>query len=157
MAVVIRRWMALPIFVVVTFAVAAISGLTSPDAWYEALRKPWFNPPAVVFAPVWTVLYLLMAIAAWRVWRQADGWCAALSLWLLQLLLNGTWSPLFFGLHRIDLALLDSVLLLVALVATIVGFHRRDRIAAWLLLPYLAWTSFATLLTFSLLKLNPAN
>ena len=151
-----RHWKSLLAFIVVTFAAAALGSLSMPDAWYAALNKPSFNPPNWIFAPVWTVLYVLIAVAAWRIWKQAHGWCVALSLWLLQLILNGLWTPLFFSMHRIDLALIDIVALLLVLIATIVAFFPRDRVAAWMLVPYLAWVSFATLLTASIFHLNPA-
>lgn len=152
-----RHWKSLLVFAAITFATAAIGSMSSPDAWYASLSKPSFNPPNWIFAPVWTVLYVLIALSAWRIWKQAGGWCVALTLWVVQLLLNGMWSPLFFTMHRIDLALLDIVVLLAALIATIAAFHRRDRLAAAMLVPYLAWVSFATLLTFSIFRLNPAS
>ncbi len=150
-----HRWKSLLAFLVVTFAAAAIGSLSMPDAWYAALNKPSFNPPNWIFGPVWTVLYVLIAVAGWRIWKQAGGWCVALSLWLLQLILNGLWTPLFFGMHRIDLALIDIAALVLVLIATIVAFFKRDRVAAWMLVPYLSWVSFATLLTASIYRLNP--
>ncbi len=128
-----------------------------PDSWYAALVKPSWNPPGWVFGPVWTTLYILMAVAAWLVWRRG-GWRGqrrALSWFCAQLALNALWTPLFFGLHRIDLALGEILLLWVAILATIGAFARSSRVAAWLLAPYLAWVSFATFLTFTLWNLNP--
>ncbi|MGB4859131.1 MAG: TspO/MBR family protein [Dokdonella sp.] len=151
-----HRWRSLLAFLVATFAAAALGSLSMPDAWYAALNKPSFNPPSWIFGPVWTVLYVLIAVAGWRVWKQAGGWCGALSLWLLQLVLNGLWTPLFFSMHRIDLALIDIVALVVVLIATIIAFFKRDRVASWMLVPYLSWVSFATLLTASIYRLNPA-
>jgi tryptophan-rich sensory protein len=149
-----RRWKSLAGFIALVAIVAAAGSLSTPDAWYAALAKPSFNPPNWIFAPVWTLLYLGMAVAAWRVYR-IDGWTTALWLWLAQLVVNGLWTPLFFGLHRIDLALADIVVLDLLVIATIVAFVRRDRIAGALLVPYLAWTSFATLLTAAIFRLNP--
>ncbi|HXZ08269.1 MAG TPA: TspO/MBR family protein [Paraburkholderia sp.] len=144
---------ALTIFFVLTFAAAWFGSRFRPDGWYAGLRKPSFNPPNWIFAPVWGVLYLLMAIAAWRVWMSA-GFAPAIVLWLVQLALNAGWSWLFFGRHRIEIALLDIVTLLVFIVATTAAFFDIDAWAGILLLPYLAWVAFATLLNFSLWKLN---
>jgi tryptophan-rich sensory protein len=118
--------------------------------------KPAWNPPGSVFFPVWTLLYALMGVAAWLVWQKADapGRRFALGLFLLQLLLNGAWSWIFFGLHAIDAALYEIVLLWLAILATMLAFRRISRASAWLLAPYLAWVSFATALTFALLRLN---
>ena len=150
-----RDGKSLMIFVLLVAVAGACGSLAMPDAWYAALAKPSFNPPNWIFAPVWTALYLAMAVAAWRVYRRA-GFDAALGLWIAQLVCNAIWSPLFFGAHRIDFALADIVALLVLLIATTILFFRRDRIAGWLMVPYVAWVSFATLLTFSIFRLNAA-
>ena len=149
-----NRWKALIVFLLLAFAAGGVGSLAMPDAWYEALSKPSFNPPNWVFAPVWTALFVLMAVAAWRVYRR-DGFGPAIGLWLAQLVFNAAWSPLFFGAHRIALALADIIVLLALIVATTVAFFRHDRIAGALLLPYLAWVAFATVLTFSIFRLNP--
>lgn len=151
-----RAILGLVVFLVMCFSVAAIGAAFPPGDWYAALAKPSFNPPGWVFGPVWTLLYVLMAVAAWRVWCEGS-WHEhriALSLFVLQLGLNGLWSPLFFGLKRMDLALINLLLLWVVLLATIVRFRRTSRLAAGLLLPYLAWVSFAGVLNYSLLSLN---
>ena len=150
-----RNWKWLVFFIALVALVAASGSLFMPDAWYAALAKPSFNPPAWLFGPVWTTLYIAMAVAAWRVHR-VTGWGRELWLWLAQLVVNAFWTPLFFGMHRIDLALADIVLLDVLVLATIFAFLRRDRIAGWLLVPYLAWISFATALTFAIWRLNPS-
>lgn len=142
-------------FVLLVAIAAAGGALFPPGEWHAALVKPSFNPPNTVFAPVWTALYVMMAVAAWRVFRR-EGWKAPLWLWLVQLVLNAIWTPLFFGLHRIDLALADIVVLDVLVIATTVAFFRRDRLAGWLLVPYLVWILFATALTFAIWRLNPA-
>ena len=125
----------------------------TPDAWYASLVKPSFNPPNWIFAPTWTVLYALMAVSAWRVFR-AEGFGLGITLWLAQLGVNALWSPLFFGMHWIGLALTDIIVLDLLLVATLVAFYRADRWAAWLMTPYLAWTAFATLLNAAIWTLN---
>lgn len=140
-------------------AVGAIGGLAtshSVASWYPALAKPAFNPPRWIFAPVWTVLYLIMAVAAWLVWRR-NGWRAArpaLTLFALQLALNLAWSLLFFGLRRIDLALIDVLALLAAIAATALAFWPLQRLAALLLVPYFAWVGFAAFLNFAIWQLN---
>ena len=130
---------------------------TDTGPWYDALRKPPFQPPKSVFGPVWTVLYAAMGVAAWRVWRRA-GWGGArrpLTLFLVQLALNVAWSWLFFAWRRPDLASVEIVVLWLAILATLLAFRRVDRPAAWLLAPYLAWVTFATALTIAIWRLNP--
>ncbi len=133
-----------------------LASWAQPDGWYAALAKPAWNPPGWLFGPVWTALYVLMGVAAWLVWRRG-GWRAQrrpLGWFVAQLALNALWTPLFFGFHRIDLALLEIVVLWGAIVAMIAAFARTSALAAWLLAPYLAWVSFATFLTFTLWRLN---
>jgi len=149
-----KAWKSLIVFLIVVFAVALIGATAKPDAWYAGLQKPAFNPPNWLFAPVWTILYIAMAIAAWRVYVRR-GFDASLALWSLQLALNAAWSPLFFDLHAIPLALVDIALLLLAVAATAWLFFRRNRVAGGLMLPYAAWVALATLLTYSIWRLNP--
>ncbi|HMM66347.1 MAG TPA: tryptophan-rich sensory protein [Dokdonella sp.] len=149
-----RGWKSLAVFLLLVAAAALAGAVSPPDAWFAALEKPTFNPPGWVFGPAWTTLYILMAVAAWRVYRKR-GFDLAIGAWLAQLAVNAAWTPLFFGLHRIDLALVDILVLDALVVATIALFWRRDRIAAGLMLPYLAWIAFATVLNASLWKLNP--
>lgn len=142
-----------------TFVAAAIAGLASINAglFYRQLTLPAWAPPASVFGPVWTVLYAMMAIAAWLVWR-VGGFRAsrgALSLFLVQLAVNALWSWLFFAWHRGGLAFADIVVLWVLLLATIVAFWRMRPLAGALLIPYLLWVSFAAVLNFSVWRLNP--
>ena len=148
-----RNWKSLVVFILITAAAAATGTISQPDAWFNALAKPSFMPPTWLFAPVWSVLYFLMAVAAWRVYR-IEGVRAAIVLWFVQLVVNAAWTPLFFGLHRVDFALADIVVLIVLIVATTIAFFRRDRLAGALLIPYLAWVCFATALTYAIWKLN---
>jgi benzodiazapine receptor len=141
-------------WVVLCFAAAAIGANFAPGTWYAALAKPPWNPPNWIFGPVWTTLYLLMGVAAWLVWR-AHGPVWALGLFVAQLLLNAAWSWLFFGRHRPDLALLDIAALWLAIAATVVAFWRVRPLAGALLLPYLAWVSFAVLLNAEIWRRNP--
>lgn len=118
---------------------------------YLTLAKPSWNPPAWLFAPVWTVLYALIGIAAWRVWR-VEG--KGLWLWWVQLVLNGLWPWLFFGFGKLGWAFGEIVVLWFAILATALVFARKDRTAAWLLVPYLAWVAFATVLNFAIWRMN---
>ena len=135
------------------------SGPAAPGGWYAGLRKPSWNPPAWLFGPAWTALYVSMAVAAWMVWRLG-GWPAhplALGLFLAQLAFNALWSPLFFRLHRVGWALADCVLLWFSLAATLVAFWRASPAAGVLLVPYLGWVSFATVLNFTIWRSNRPN
>lgn len=158
-----RSFLALVLFLLVCFGVAAFGGQFTPGEWYAALEKPAWNPPAWVFAPVWTLLYAMMAVAGWLVWRAggpavgaAGGPSrgAALGVYALQLVLNGAWSWLFFGLQRPGLAFAEIVVLWLAILTTTVLFWRVKPLAGALLVPYLAWVSFAAALNLALWRLN---
>ena len=137
-------------------ALGAAVTATSVKTWYAALNKPSFNPPNTVFGPVWTMLYILMAIAAWRVWRVADRETARrpLTLFALQLALNLGWSVTFFGLERLGPSVAVILVLELAVVATALAFRPIDRIAAWLLVPYVAGVGFAAILNIAIWRLN---
>lgn len=145
---------ALVAFLIVTFLAPLAGAAAMPDAWYFALAKPTWTPPPWVFGPAWTLLYASMAVAAWMVWKRG-GWGRPLQWWTLQLLLNAAWSPVFFGLHQVGLALVVIAALWLAIAATIAAFARVDRRAGGLLLPYLAWVSFASALNLAIWRLNP--
>jgi benzodiazapine receptor len=160
--VALRSALALDGFVAVAFAPALIGGQFMPGEWYESLRKPAWNPPAWIFAPVWTALYVLIGMSGWLVWREVWGrnakvqvaGRAALGLFGIQLVLNGAWSWIFFGLHRPGVAFAEILMLWAAIVATLVAFWRVRPLAGALLLPYLAWVSFAAVLNGTLWLLN---
>ena len=149
----IAGWVALCAIAGVIGAVASIDA----KEFYATLDQPSWAPPAGIFGPVWSLLYMCMALAAWLVWRERGFARArgALGLFLAQLALNALWSWLFFGWHRGALAFADILVLLALIVATIVAFARIRQAAAWLLAPYLAWVSFAALLNYSVWQLNP--
>ena len=152
-----RDLLGLITFVLLCFGVSVLGGRVTVPAlrpWYEALAKPAWTPPGWVFGPIWTLLYPLIAIAGWTIWREGRSRVAVL-LFLLQLALNAAWPWFFFGLHRLDWALIDIVALVVAIVATIVVFYPLRRRAALLLVPYLAWVVFAAALNFAIWQLNP--
>lgn len=155
----IYPWLGLCIFCTLCFAVGVFGGLvTIPNIpnWYTGLAKPSWTPPDWIFGPVWSVLYLSMAVAAWLVWRQA-GWADAavpMALFSIQLLLNALWSWLFFGLHSPGAAAVDIVLLWAAVAAATFVFWRRSTLAGVLFVPYLVWVSFATALNVAIWRLN---
>jgi tryptophan-rich sensory protein len=145
-------------WLLLSFAAAAIGSRFMPGAWYASLAKPSWNPPAAVFAPVWTALYTMMGVAAWLVWKRVGfaGAGLALGLFVVQLALNALWSYLFFGAHRPDLAFYEIVVLWLAILAVMLLFWRVDWRAGALLAPYLAWVGFASFLNFTLWQMNHA-
>jgi translocator protein len=144
-------------FLVVCFAAAASGAAFPPGDWYERLAKPSWRPPNWLFAPVWTVLYIVIAVAGWLVWRKFGfvGATLPLGIYGISLLLNAAWSICFFGLRRPDIAFADVSLLWLSIVATIFVFYPVERTAALLLLPYLAWVSFAAMLNLAIWRMNP--
>lgn len=147
------------VWLVITFSAAATGAVGSVRArgFYEALTQPSWAPPGWVFGPVWSVLYAMMAIAAWLVWRER-GWRGArapLALFLVQLAANALWSWLFFAWHQGAWASAEILLLWVLIVVTIATFWRARRLAGLLLVPYLAWVSFAAVLCIAVWRLNP--
>ena len=152
----LKAVLALAGWVALCFSAASLGAIFMPGEWYLALQKPSWNPPGWIFGPVWSALYTMMAVAAWLVWRRG-GFAAQrrpLALFLTQLGLNAAWTPLFFGLHRPGLAFSEIVLLWLAIAATLAAFRPVSRVAAWLLMPYLVWVSFATMLNLALWRLN---
>ena len=150
-AVSLIGWLAL------CLAASGTAVFVSTSGWYAELNKPTWNPPGWIFGPVWTLLYVMMGIAAWLVWREG-GWktqVMPLGLFLVQWMFNVLWTPLFFGAHRIGPAFVDIVLLWLTLAVTLTLFWRANKTAGMLLMPYLAWVSFAAALNLSILRLNP--
>jgi translocator protein len=149
-------WLALIVLIVVCFSVAGLGGMaTTPNIpnWYAWLTKPSWTPPSWLFGPVWSILYLSMAVAAWLVWRKGNA-LVPLVLFAFQLAFNLAWSWLFFGLHSPGTACIDIVLLWAAIAATMIAFWRRSPVAGLLFVPYLAWVSFAAILNFAIWRLN---
>jgi tryptophan-rich sensory protein len=154
-----RSFVVLLAFVAVCLGVSSIGAAitySSIDTWYPSLAKPAFTPPDWVFAPVWTALYLMMAVAAWRIWSHGGRpeVNLALACFGVQLTLNLLWTVLFFGLRSPAAALVEIIVLLVAIGVTVIAFYRVDRVAGWLLVPYLAWTAFAAVLVHGIWRLN---
>ena len=143
----------------ISFCAAAVGGLASADAatFYRELARPGWAPPGWLFAPVWSLLYLLMGIAAWLVWRERGFRNAsfALSLFLVQLVANALWTWLFFVWHRGAFAFAEILVLWLSILGTIIAFWRVRPLAGALLLPYLGWVTFASALTYSVWKRNP--
>ncbi len=156
----VTQWLVLALLLIICLSTAGLGAAwtnLSLEDWYATLNKPFWNPPKWVFGPVWTTLYIMMAIAAWLVWRKKGLADARLPLLLfgVQLFFNAAWSALFFGMRHPGFAFADIVLLWVAILATIISFWSESKLAAILLVPYLAWVSFATTLNFSIWRLNP--
>jgi benzodiazapine receptor len=142
----------------VAFVAASIGARFVPGVWYEGITKPPWTPPDALFAPVWTVLYALMGAAAWLVWRKAGfagGAWLPLLLFVVQLVLNATWSYLFFGAHLIGAAAVEILVLWAFILATFITFWTRSHVAGALLVPYLLWVGFASALNLALWRLNP--
>ncbi|MBD3348996.1 MAG: tryptophan-rich sensory protein [Candidatus Eisenbacteria bacterium] len=146
----------LALWIVVSLAAGWVGSNFMPGEWYAALAKPSWTPPNAVFGPVWTILYVLMGIAAWLVWRKAgfSGAGVALALFILQLVLNGLWSYIFFGANQLLPAFVEVVILWLLILATTLSFWRIVPGAGTLLLPYLCWVAFASALNFQLWRLN---
>jgi benzodiazapine receptor len=144
----------LALFIVLVAGTGFATGLQNPPGgWYAALAKPWFNPPNWVFAPVWSIVYLLVAVAGWRTWER-DRNSTAMTLWWAQMALNFLWSPIFFTAHRPGVALVVILMLLAAILAFIARQRSADRISAALFIPYAAWVGFASVLNFEIARLN---
>lgn len=151
----ILRYASLAVFLLVVVIAAAIGSSFEAGQWYVDLYKPAWTPPAWVFAPAWSILYVLMALAMWKVWLSGNPTrVGSLTWWLLQLGLNVAWSWLFFGLTRIGWAMLDLIILIGVVVLCMKAFSAASRAAAVLMLPYLLWLFFALLLNFSIWMQN---
>jgi len=153
-----KNFVSLIVFLGVCLGIAAVAGFVTVaniPTWYADLAKPSFTPPNAIFGPVWTLLYILIAVSGWMVWRKI-GFSPdrPLVIYGLQLALNFAWSFIFFGSHLIGLAAFDILLLWLAILWNIVMFWRVDRVAAALLVPYLAWVSFASALNIAVWQLN---
>ena len=146
----------LPIFALANLLAASSGAIFRPGPWYERIRKPPWRPPNWLFGPVWFVLYCMIAVSGWMVWRAAppDQVSFPIALYGIQLLLNACWSYCFFGLRRPGLALLEMSLLWIAIAATMAAFVSISELAALLLVPYLLWVSFAWVLNHAIWRLN---
>jgi tryptophan-rich sensory protein len=153
-----------PLPFIISLAITLVLGFTASlfirpqiAGWYASLQKPWFNPPAPLFAPVWTALYILIAIAAYIVWKRRNTstlYYTAASIYFVQLFLNFSWSIVFFGMHQVFWALIIISGLWISIIFNIIWFHKFSKVASWLLLPCLLWVSFAALLNLNIYLLN---
>jgi translocator protein len=143
-------------FIGLTFLAAVSGSVFKPDAWYQSLRKPSWQPPGWAFPVVWSVLYAMIAVAGWRVWEAGSGGLLTLAMALfgLQLVLNAAWSWLFMGLRRMDLAFYECLALWASVVATLFAFLAVDRVAGLLFVPYLVWVTVAATLNWTVWRLN---
>lgn len=144
-------------FAFLCFSAASSGALFRPGRWYANIAKPWWRPPNWIFGPVWFVLYVMIAVSGWLVWRRAGfaGAPGPLAIYFIQLFLNAGWSGLFFGLRRPDLAFAEIILLWLSIAAAIAAFAGVDQTAALLLTPYFVWVTFASVLNFTVWRLNP--
>ncbi len=140
-------------FIVVTFIAPLFGAISPPGDWYASLNKPSWNPPGWLFGPVWMMLYLMMATAAWLVWKRC-GWGKALGFYGVQLALNAAWTPIFFGAQQPGWALVNIIAMWLAIGVTMVAFFRVSKAAGWLMVPYLVWVSFAMVLNYTLWRMN---
>lgn len=148
-----QKWIALAAFLLVVLGVGFTIGLTiRPGAWYESLNKPFFTPPNWVFGPMWTFVYILIAIAGWRVWLTEGARSLAFGVWALQMALNWAWTPLFFGAQEIGLGLI--VILSLLAVCVFFAVRVRDRQARLCFIPYIAWLTYASALNMGIFLLN---
>lgn len=154
-----QHWFSLFVLIFATFGISAFGVLAASSAlghWYQSLAKPTWNPPQAVFGPVWTALYLIMAIAAWLVWRRGSETevIPAMTAYFGQLVLNVLWPLIFFGLRAPGWAVIDILFLWIAILVSMLQFGRVSRLAAWLLVPYLAWVTFASALNITIWRIN---
>lgn len=150
-----RRWAGLPVFVIAVVVVAVVGSLAAVNAGdeYLSLERPPWAPPQWLFGPAWTVLYVMIALSGWLAW-SVRGLTPALGVYAVQLILNMAWTPLFFGAGQYGLAFAEIAVLWLVIVLNIVLFRRISRPAAWLLVPYLLWVTYASSLNFAIWQLN---
>jgi benzodiazapine receptor len=146
-------WLPLGGFFLACFATACSGAIFTPGQWYEGLKKPWWRPPNWMFGPAWGVLFIMIAFSGWLVWREV-GFGLAMWLYGVQLVLNFLWSAFFFGMKRPDYALYDLMALWMAILACIIVFAPISFWGMALMLPYLAWVTFAGYLNYVMLQLN---
>ena len=151
-----NKYLSLFLILLITFIPSTIGGFTTAsfkEPWYSQIILPSFNPPSWVFAPVWTTLYIMMAIAIWKIWINSFD-LKILKLYFVHLFFNGTWSIVFFGFHQIGLALINLIIVLIFIILLMKNYFSRDKISFYLMIPYLLWSSYALILNSSIFILN---
>ena len=151
-----NKFVSLFLFLITTFSASFIGGITTfkfKEPWYSTLVKPSFNPPDWVFGPVWTILYILMAIAIWNVWIKSKN-INFVYLYFIHLFFNTTWSVVFFGFNQIELALINLIVLILFIVILFRKYKVVSKLSAYLMIPYFLWCCFAFLLNLNLIMLN---
>jgi len=151
-----NKYLSLFIILLITFLASAIGGFTTTsfkEPWYSQIILPSFNPPSWVFAPVWTLLYVMMSIAIWKIWINSFD-LKLLKLYFLHLFFNGTWSIVFFGFHQIGLALVNLIIIIIFIVILMKKYLMKDRLSFYLMIPYFLWSSYALILNSSIFLLN---
>ena len=151
-----NKYLSFFFIIIITFIASGIGGITTTsfkEPWYSEIILPSFNPPSWVFAPVWTILYILMSIAIWKVWINFFD-RKILSIYFIHIFFNATWSIIFFGFHQIELALLNLIIILIFIVILLKIFFKKDKLSFYFMLPYFIWSSYALFLNFSISLLN---
>ena len=149
-----RPWLILAAFIVIVVGVGGLIGsLSAPGGWYQNLVKPPFNPPNWLFAPVWTILYVMIAVAGWRIW-MIERTSTPMKIWFAQMILNWAWTPVWFVAQLLWPAFAIIIVILALIIGFILTARSHDKIAAWLFIPYAAWVAFASLLALSIAILN---
>ncbi len=151
-----NKYLSLTLFIVITFAASAIGSFTTSafkEPWYSQIILPSFNPPSWVFGPVWTILYVFMSVAVWLVWNKTKD-KKLIKIYFLHLFFNAVWSIIFFGFHRIGLALIDLMIILFFIILLMKNYFRISKLSFYLMSPYLIWTSYALVLNFTIFLLN---
>ncbi len=151
-----KKYLSLFIILLITFLASAIGGFTTTsfkEPWYSQIILPSYNPPSWVFAPVWTLLYVMMSIAIWKIWINSFD-LKLLKLYFIHLFFNGTWSVVFFGFHQIGLALVNLIIIIIFIVMLMKKYLIKDKLSFYLMIPYFLWSSYALILNSSIFLLN---
>ena len=152
-----NKFLSFSLFALITYSASFVGGLATinfKEPWYSLLNKPTFNPPSWIFAPVWTILYLMMTIAIWNFWHSKDRDMNTVYIYFIHLIFNTTWSIVFFIFHKMFLALIVLLLLIFLIIVLMLRFRRVNMISFYMMIPYLLWCCFALFLNFNLILLN---